>query len=367
MYQSTYSIPVKMSEPCTICQEQIGTNRWVLPCHHAFHPICIRTAFDANHNKRDEETLERLYAQCANCRYKLHKRDVPSRRRVIRMERMQPAYAALPADQRPKRLSKETTILKRENMQEALATYVARRERIKAANRSADQQSQPDPSFAGNSGALKLSASNEPQPGPSGICNRGDSSTESSQKSVPGLVWTSSSSSLEDEPISTQAVSSQRARSRSPLSQGIIREPPPHVGAESAPVLQSSSELQEVQMQISILEDQLRQVSQMPPRTCLIEEVLISDNESANSESDDDELGRSRPLRIIGHLNLGRHTKYRVLWSDGCETINPTKEIELKDPQMLLEYRRRKGTENVRRHRAKIRAEKIANREKRGG
>lgn len=364
---STPQEATKMETICSVCQISLGDHSWTLPCNHVFHPRCIRTVYAKNINQRDEETFQRLEPRCPNCRVRIHRRDIPRGRHVTLLERLEPAYIALPPDQKPKRLSRETFILQRQRFQEALDEFTEKRRRIVAAEK-ANQQSQSGPSGPCNRGASQQVGSQQNQPGPSGTCNRGtvqqsgsqltrtgpvivhlSSSSESSQEIVPGqkrswAILSSSSSSSQDT-----------VRSRSPRSPPVYRAPPRPVTDDVPQLMHPTPELQEVQMQISILEDQLEQVRRLPAQAQPIVEIDISDNESEVSEEEESPEDL-KPTFIFHHINRGRYTKYLVRWSDGRATLNPTREVEDIIPELLHDYRRRKNTYNVAMSRAKAAA-----------
>lgn len=317
-----------MSQACTVCLSSIGSLSWTLPCNHIFHPRCIKALYDANINKIDEETFEKFIPMCPNCRRVIHRRDLPPRQKsAIDHELVQqPAISAMPVEQRPLRLAREQIVVARARTRSLLDELVQRRERLRR-------------------GQV------EPMPGTSG-----ESNSRENNMNVSGSFQCHSSSSSQESQDPPKSQASDKSRSRSPLSQ---KAPSPfvrqsqelqkegmYISSSAALLLHQIPDLQEVQMQITILENQLRAADQLPARTQPLDKIELSDNESVASE-DEDPVTR-QPVDIVGDIGRGQNIKYVIKWSDGTETLNRTRDVQRCAPVLLEIYRRRIRARNTR-------------------
>lgn len=84
------------------------------------------------------------------------------------------------------------------------------------------------------------------------------------------------------------------------------------------------------------------QIHQIPDRPS----GVISEPESPphhddnDSDIDDDEVDILIPTAILDTWGRGRHMRYKVRWSDGTVTLNPTREVERLAMPLLEAYRR---------------------------
>ena len=329
-----------MSQGFTICLCSIGSDSWTLPCEHVFHPRCIWSQYKANINRIDEFTFERFVPKCPNCRKIFHKKDLPPRERVAKRKEVdinpellqQPAISSMTVSERPLRLARETFVVVRERTKSLLDDLVRRRAKL------IEQNAEPTPGSSRDCNSGRSNSGHQ-----SGILNRPGMSTGFKKLTV---LYSSSSSSQESEDL-PKSQQSKGSRSRSPLSQ---RAPSPFLRQsqelQTEGMYQPFGELQEVQMQISILEHQLELAAEMPARNQPSNDINLDDNVSIASY-DDDAIVR-QPLDIIGDIGRGRHTKYIIQWSDGTETVNKTRDVQNCAPRLLETYRRRIRARNTR-------------------
>lgn len=103
-------------------------------------------------------------------------------------------------------------------------------------------------------------------------------------------------------------------------------------------------EFQDLQVQVYVISEQFRQAEENArsrPNVPTEEDIHVPDISDDDSDvEDDDNIGSAQPQVILGTINRGRHTRYRVRWSDGAISLHPTAEVELRIPDLLENYRR---------------------------
>lgn len=278
------------ADPCPICLAPLLQEIWTLPsCGHRFHLPCLLQQYNSLANRICPESGARLQVRCGFCRRPYHKRDLPKApevdRYAIRIDPAPvdvPAISQMPVRQRPVRMARMIRGLLRGRIDALLNILVARRKAILSAQANArgeqneEQARQPEPP-----------RSISPQPGPSGLCNSGRSApppTETPDSPIRSSggparkrepVFCSSSESESSQELRGQQLStfshSSRASS-SPLHTAPERSSPPldmagiygrgfhgyDIGG--ARLLHGPEELQDVQRQISTLQDQQEQL-----------------------------------------------------------------------------------------------------------
>lgn len=318
-----------------------------------------------------ENSFEKLTPSCPMCRKRIHGKDLPFGRRdplykaKFEAERQrvisEPSFAQMSAEERPLRLTRQLIIVEKAERQKALADLMAQRDRIYG--RSA-----------------KVS-SDEPQPSTSsGITRRrarravleSDTSSSSpsviSQKTIPDYRPLSqedpnvpkpaySSGPAPPSPVkpgtsARESQSSDTSRSRSPiplvdLTKSQTPSPEKTLAIEGPPKLQAlpappdtmaiiEPRLQDLNRMISIIREQINQLPDQP--TGVISEVQSPPHHDDDSDVEDDVV--LTPVAIHGTWGRGRHMRYRVRWSDGSISLNPTREVERLAMPLLEEYRR---------------------------
>lgn len=277
-------------DKCTVCQFKIRKSAWKLPCKHTFHSKCIRAVYDANINRVDELTLRRIEPSCPNCRKKFHKKDVPrpppEKEETIDLELLSvPAFSAMPVDDRPWRQARDTPIIQAEQVERAIRVLVAERARL-------SRRPTSEPEFV---------ILNDITPTTSG---------NSRDRAIRRPVLDSSSSSSQETQPSQQPVEP----STSPL-------------------------LQDIQMQITILQNQLELVQSLPERDEADEDIEIPDNESETSEIQENS-NRPQLVGIERHFGRGRNCKYLCRWSDDVRTLARKSDLVQLDKQLFDAYKK---------------------------
>lgn len=334
-----------MSQDCIICLCTLGSSAWKLPCGHIFHKGCLRTLYKSTKNCYTEDTFEELVPSCPICRRRIRRRHLPdvrihpeaAARRFDQHQRVisEPAFAQMSLDERPLRLARAIIVVERAERQRALDELIAQRERLNR-QRAQDSESRPQPSTSsGFTASGNFRAHLEP-----------DSSSSSGPSQSSPSRGLPSALNL----ISTNCSPSHHSRrSRSPISvidltkdsQSPVKTPPlPSRKLHEAQqqlqrlTISSSDDIQDLNMRIHIISDQL---SQMPSRNVIFEVDSPPRHDENDSDIEDDDL---EPTVILGTWGRGRHMRYRIGWSDGSVTINPTREVELLGTPLLESYRR---------------------------
>lgn len=320
-----------MTEDCAICLIPLEEDKCKLSCGHEFHGECMGKLYSGTINRYDEMTGTALQPRCPLCRKPFAKSQLPKkirdgikepvrRTRALSTDSIEDLvdlgpieagvigedeevsehslwgserviYNQLQArnlrDSRPLRLNRQFVLINRSRIAEALNGLVSARERL---NRG-------------------VAANNEPVAGPSGLRRRvifEPSSTESSQASQ------------------NREQSQKSNRSRSTISPTIQRV---------------STDLRDMQIQISIYQSQLQQIDDESGHRVDLNTLTTNENEDYEDDSSSDSI-MLEPIEILGTWGRGRHSRYRVGWSDHSVTLNRTTEVERVAPGLLEYYRR---------------------------
>lgn len=117
-------------------------------------------------------------------------------------------------------------------------------------------------------------------------------------------------------------------------------------------IKEEQEELQNLQVQLHVISEQLRQAdearrsrsrSREPEDEDSMQPIVILDDES--DIEDDDYIGEFEPVEILGTFGRGRHTRYRIHWSDDTIGLHMKDEVEDIAPQLYKNYRRKLARE----------------------
>lgn len=345
---------------CWVCLYQYSNEDSVrLRCLHTFHKKCIRSLYRANKNRWQQDTLERLYPTCPLCRTRIHARDLnfriysgPPPAEIAPDPLLQdvPAYARIPEEDRPMRLARELQVIEREIQQRLLAELIERRKAMlarQALHRQLQEQDKPQ-----------------------------SQGTTSSEENIIRPSTSSSRNVLESDSdeFGSQSKDHQSAETLviyEPEDMGSLTRATPHYSSEFPTMpspgwsllVPNPQELQGLNAQITIVDQQIQNWSLVPfndndpmPDSPNYYHEPDSDIEDEDGPSDGQDAELIFPIEIVDHLNRGRHTRYIVLWSDGSRTMNRTRAVEVTVPELLVEFRRKKGREATARARERQRS-----------
>lgn len=340
-------------EECSICLCALSSESvHTLKCNHVYHLKCIQTYYNSCRNIYDFETGRRVYATCPLCRTRIKQGDMPDSRPESRhppfygsrfVDINEPAYSSMNLDQRPLRLARTEMIIQRERTLSLIDSLVAERRRmmqnLPTSSQASDQPASSQPVTVEES---RRSRSRSRQSSP-------QLEREAEGYSSPVVFLPPSQ---DDRPAPSYASPSPRQNQQtSPLSQV------PRLSQESQLSQPTPSNLQDVQMQLSIFQIQLESL-----------DLIQEGGDDVEEDEDDDEVTiieergpiDLEPVEVLGRIGTGRgrHTRYRVLWSDGSMTFNGVREVEELAMDLLLRWRRANATENNRRSREKARLAK---------
>lgn len=260
------------------------------------------------------------------CRARIRAASLPGVRPAAQDENPPPPSVA----ERPVRLARVHFILQREERQMLLDMLIARRQEILS------RQQQPI-------GAVST-------PPPPVTADSISSSSQGRQSSQSSQLLSSSQGfsspiyfgppSQDDRPIPTYSVPDAPSSQLSQLSR------------QSQTALMSDT-LDDVQMHIGIVQSQLNSFdSPQLGGEALEHDADEGDDDSLVGEDEEEQESEAVPVEVLGLVGAngrnrrGRHTQYKVLWSDGRVTVNPTAEVEEKAFELLRLWRRRNATAN---------------------
>lgn len=357
---------------CCICLTSLtegGDSVRLLCGHDSFHLRCIRQLYRANKNKYSE-FFEPLYPECPLCRYRFHARDLPGYRGVKEptaspsvltplQRRMiaEPAHSALPSGSRPVRLSRNLQLVERGERESALDRLMAQREALlrRASERILVRlEENPYTSARQPIELIEISSSSSISSKRSAIRFRTPSPPlykPLSQDDPFRLPTPNYSVQLPPSPTQSRRPSSDTQRSRSPVSPLASQNEPTASQSSSSSV---RFEIQDVNMQISIIRSQLERIGERTePSTAPIDYADDSGGEEEEVETEID-----RPVKIEGHSGKGRNISYIVRWNSGRATLNRCSEVERQAMPLLELYRASLNRMYVAKHRDKKKKER---------
>lgn len=326
---------------------------------------------------------------------------------IQQLQRMmnEPSYAALPLEERPLRLARVLVEINKQEREKLLDGLVRRRNELLNRNviseptagssgmqtsliETASQASSCDSSQPIRRNFQHISErerSSSASPGRLFIASQPGSTTSDQESSSKITRLSQSARILQDESIHpadtasetqvpaslgsferpieiSSAESSQTRCSQEPkvkvepkIEPGIERPKPvlPIFHVKLCPQLKKEvkeerEELQDLQIQLHVISEQFRQADEArrsrsrEPEEEESGQLVIFDDDS---DMEDENYGDVQPVEILGTWARGRHTRYRVKWSDGTIGLHVRKEVEARAAHIYQNYRQKLGRE----------------------
>lgn len=420
-------------DKCCVCQYPLENQVHRFRCGHRVHAQCARDFYVHTHRQHivvqyevpgihePVEVAERCRVQCPICRRRINVQDVPLDLERMRAEQEarrlelqadvdrrsneitqritsqrsssdQPAYAAMPASDRPMRLARCRVVLDERPVRANYLIACERRDllRSQVENAPAAEEVRPlvgryydSPSSSSsyapsqgttssestqigsdssrnsklqkspsNSKGSRKSVSPRSAAGPSVVANspRPRVGLQTGTASQPIEITSSQStgSSSHSQPANVR-ITSQSSASTPRLviaSQSTASSASPRLSQNSPDIRDA---LREANLQVAVHEEMLRQLEQARERPL----IRVADENELPSVGpiveviDSPERITSTPVRITRTFGWARATEYCLLWTDGLESVHSRQEIESYAPNMLNEYRARRNRERV--------------------
>lgn len=326
---------------CGICELLLSSDHWKLDCGDVFHGECLRIFYKETVNTVDTETGRRLRPVCPKCDEQLDYLKLPqgpficpkdAQRRRKHAETAvisELSNSELPVRLRPIKLARQIVIIEKAEREAALACLLAERERLRALQASCMSQQAPNPPVEQLNCSSQSSVISQPSQADQCVDLETSKISQTSSQSTGKLVIfepTPSHSSHLQSSQESSVVSTQKSK---PLDSQSSQ-----LQSARENLSREGSQLRDVNIEISVARAQLSQMSHETGE--LFDPANFIPDPFFPNEMD----YQIFPVVIFGTWARGRHIHYKIRWSDGTESMEPTIDVEEEAPELLENYRR---------------------------